>query len=67
MRNDSLNNYVNEITSLIKERAKKAKEDADNSKEGEESFNNGFLMAYHQMIATMKNQALAFDLNQEAI
>ena len=67
MRSDSLENYVNEITSILKERAKKAKENADNPKKGEESFNNGFLMAYHQMIATMKNQAPIFHIDEKDI
>ena len=67
MRRDSLNNYVNEITSILKERAIKAKEEADNPKKGEEDFKNGFLMAYHQMIATMKNQAPIFHINEKDI
>ncbi len=67
MRKDSLHNYVNEITSILKERAKKAKEDADHPEERNEDFNDGFLMAYHQMITTMKNQAPVFHIDEKDI
>jgi hypothetical protein len=68
MSKESIRNYMQEISCLIKDYAKQAKVDADHPKEGDSAdFNNGFLMAYHQVIAVMKNQAPFFDLTQEEI
>lgn len=68
MGKESLRNYIQEITCLLKDYARQAKVDADHPKEGDSAdFNDGFLMAYHQVIATMKNQAPFFDLTQEDI
>jgi hypothetical protein len=63
-----LENYIREISCLLKDCAKQAKVDADHPKEGDSAdFNAGFLMAYHQVIAIMKNQAPIFDLTQAEI
>ena len=60
--------YIREISCLLKDNAKQAKLDADHPKEGDSAdFNSGFLMAYHQVIAIMKNQAPVFDLEQKDI
>ena len=68
MGKESLRNYIQEISCLLKDYAKQAKIDADHPKEGDSAdFNDGFLMAYHQVIATMKNQAPFFELTQEDI
>jgi hypothetical protein len=68
MDEKSLKYYIGEISCLLKDNAKQAKLDADNPKEGDSAdFNAGFLMAYHQVIAIMKNQAPFFDLTQEEI
>ena len=68
MGKESLRNYIQEINCLLKDYAKQAKLDADHPKEGDSAdFNTGFLMAYHQVIAVMKNQAPFFDLTQEEI
>ncbi|WP_316359481.1 hypothetical protein [Candidatus Neptunichlamydia sp. REUL1] len=68
MRKESLNNYINEITELFKDNAKRAKQDADKPGEGESlDFNTGFLMAYHEVIATMKNQAPIFHIDEKDI
>ena len=68
MNEKSLENYIREINCLIKDYAKQAKIDTDHPKEGESSdFNAGYLMAYHQVIAVMKNQAPFFDLTQEEL
>lgn len=66
MDDKSLEHYVKEIIGLLKDHAKQAKLDADHPKKGDSAdFNSGFLMAYHQVITVMKNQAPFFDLNQE--
>ena len=68
MNNQSFRNYIREISCILKDNAKKAKLDADHpNKSDSAEFNSGFLMAYHQVIATMKNQAPLFDLDQEEI
>jgi hypothetical protein len=68
MNEESLKYYIREISCLLKDYARQAKLDADNPKEGDSAdFNNGFLMAYHQVIATMKNQAPFFDLTHEEL
>jgi hypothetical protein len=68
MDKSSLKNYIRQISSLLIDNAKQAKLDADHPKEGDSvDFNEGYLMAYHQVIATMKNQASFFDLGQEDI
>lgn len=68
MDEKSLRHYIREISCLLKDYARQAKIDADHPKEGDSAdFNDGFLMAYHQVIAVMKNQAPFFDLTQEDI
>lgn len=68
MQKDNLRNYIQEISCLLKDYARQAKVDADHPKESDSAdFNNGFLMAYHQVIAVMKNQADFFELTQEDI
>jgi hypothetical protein len=68
MDEKSLKHYIREINCLLKDYAREAKKVADHPKEGDSAdFNDGFLMAYHQVIAVMKNQAPFFDLTQEEI
>lgn len=65
MKNKNFETYIKYISDLLKDNAKKAKLEADNSKEGESDYNTGYLMAYYEVISTMKNQASIFDLEQE--
>jgi len=67
MDNENLRYYIKQISCLLKDNAKQAKLEADKPEEGRESYNNGYLMAYHEVIAIMKNQAPFFDLGQEDI
>lgn len=67
MKNKNFETYINYISDLLKDNAKKAKLEADNSKEGEFDYNTGYLLAYYEVISTMKNQASIFDLEQEDI
>ncbi len=52
---------------LLKEQAKEAKVDADNSGEDFKDYNNGQLMAYHTVISLLKNQAPFFNIKEEDI
>lgn len=66
MTEEKVKGYLSDSVTMLKEQAIQAKIDADCPKNDESSdFNSGFLMAYHQMIAIMKNQAPFFDLKQE--
>ena len=67
MDRESLKNYIQCVILLLKDNAKKSKVDADNPKEGDADYNTGYLMAYHEVIAIMKNQASAFGLEQEDV
>ena len=67
MHDISLKHYIREISCLLKNYARQAKLDADDPNKGNSDYNTGYLMAYHEVIATMKNQAPFFDLTQEEI
>lgn len=67
MENEKYKNYLIDLISIIKKQAKEAKIEADHPKEGYDSFNNGYLMAYHTVIEFMKNQTEIFNINQEDI
>lgn len=55
MKHKDFETYIKQISDLLK----------DNPKEGDSDYNTGYLMAYYQVISTMKNQAVVFDLEQE--
>jgi hypothetical protein len=67
MDEKNLKYYIREISCLLKDYARQAKIDADNPNKGNSDYNTGYLMAYHEVIATMKNQAPFFDLTQEEL
>ena len=67
MKNKNFELYIKYIGDLLKDNAKKAKLEADNPKEGDADYNTGYFMAYHEVIAIMKNRAPLFDLEQEDI
>ncbi len=67
MEDEKYKNYLIDLISIIKKQAKKAKLEADHPKEGYDSFNNGYLMAYHTVIEFMKNQTEVFNIDQEDV
>lgn len=67
MSEEKIKGYLYDFAQLLKQQAKEAKLEADNPPEGYASFNNGYLMAYHTVIEFMKNQTLAFNIDQEEI
>jgi hypothetical protein len=67
MENEKYKNYLVDLISIIKKQAKQAKLEADHPKEGYNSFNNGYLMAYHTVIEFMKNQTEIFNIDQNDI
>jgi hypothetical protein len=67
MTDEKYKHYLIDLISLIKSQAIEAKLEADHPKEGYDSFNNGYLMAYHTVIEFMKNQACVFKIDQKEI
>jgi len=67
MENEKYKSYLIDLVSIIKKQAKEAKLEADHPKEGYDSFNNGYLMAYHTVIEFMKNQTKIFNIDQKDI
>ncbi len=67
VEDEKYKNYIIDLISIIKKQAKEAKTEEDHPKEGCDSFNNGYLMAYHTVIEFMKNQTEVFKIDQEDI
>lgn len=67
MEYEKYKNYLTDLISIIKKQAKEAKQEADHPKKGYDSFNNGYLMAYHTVIEFTKNQTEVFDIDQRDI
>lgn len=67
MTDEKFKNYLIDLIALLKKQAKEAKMEADHPKEGNTSYNNGYLMAYHTVISFMKNQARAFNIDEKEI
>ena len=67
MEDEKYKSYLVDLISIIKKQAKEAKLEADHPKKGYESFNNGYLMAYHTVIEFMKNQTEVFSIDQADI
>ena len=67
MNDKKYKNYLIDLISILKKQAIEAKQDADSPEEGYESFNNGYLMAYHTVIEFMKNQTQVFDISEKEI
>ncbi len=57
-------NYLRDLTGLIIEKAKEAKLERDSTPEG---YEIGRLMAYHEIVSLMQQQAEIFDLSFEEI
>jgi len=46
MKDEKFKDYLFDLIALLKRQAKEAKLEADNPKDGRDSYNNGYLMAY---------------------
>lgn len=64
---EKIKGYLSDSIALLKEQAKEAKLEADNPKNENTSYKNGYLRAYHTVIEFMKNETLAFNIDQEEI
>lgn len=59
--------YVIDLARLLKEQALEAKHDSESSADSDKSFAAGRLMAYHEVISLMQQQAEAFGVSLSAI
>ncbi len=67
MNDEKFKGYLFDLVTILKIQAKEAKLDADKPKNDSSSYNDGYLMAYHSVISLMKNQALAFNIDEKDI
>jgi hypothetical protein len=63
----SIDLYVRDLGVLIKEKALEAKKESRSSPEGERAFALGRLMAFHEVISLMQQQARAFGITLEEL
>ncbi len=59
--------YICDSIALLKEQAKEAKKDADNSEEGYENYNKGSVMAYCSVFSILKHQAIVFNIDEKEL
>ncbi len=59
--------YLRDLGFLIKERALEAKNEYQNSDADGKEFREGYLAAYTNIINTMLNQAVSFDIDEKDI
>ncbi len=67
MSDEKFESYIWDLTFLLKELAREAKEKKDNSKPENLGYSIGYLMAFHRVIDLMKQQATAFNIKQEEL
>ncbi len=67
MSTDKFKNYTYDLGMLLKEKARAAKYDKDHSILEDTDYNTGYLMAFHEVIDLMKQQAQSFNIEQEEI
>ncbi len=59
--------YLSDSITLLKEQAKEAKKDADESEKGNEDYNQGHLRAYHSLFYLLKTQALVLNIDEKEL
>lgn len=68
MGGDKYKNYLYDLGVLLKEKAQIAKNEKDNPvNQKDNDYNIGYLMAFHEVIDLMKQQADAFNIKQGEI
>ncbi|MBF8262480.1 MAG: hypothetical protein HW387_145 [Parachlamydiales bacterium] len=66
MKDDKFENYIFDLGKLIKEKALEAKRIKESSS-NDDKYNIGYLMAFHEVIDIMKQQAVAFKIKQKDV
>ena len=67
MKDDKFKNYIYDLGKMLKEKAREAKRDKDTSSNGDDNYKIGYLMAFHEVIDLMKQQAVVFKIEQKEI
>jgi hypothetical protein len=67
MNEERVKGYLSDSITLLKERAREAKKDKHNSKEGFEDYNKGSVMAYCSVFSLLKRQAAAFNIDEKKL
>ena len=68
MSEDKFKYYLHDLGMLLKEKAQAAKNEKDNPVDQKDNdYNIGYLMAFHEVIDLMKQQADVFDIKQDDI
>jgi len=68
MSGDKFKYYLHDFGMLLKEKAQAAKNEKDNPRnQKDHDYNIGYLMAFYEIIDLMKQQADAFNINQDDI
>lgn len=68
MKDNLLKNYINDLGILLKGKARKAKTEKDEALNSDNlEYKIGYLMAMHDVISLMKQQADAFEIDQKLI
>lgn len=67
MTDDTLRNYLRDLAQLVKEQARGAKADRESAPAADREYAVGRLMAYHEIVSLMQQQAAAFGIDLEAL
>ena len=67
MKDDKFKSYIYDLGKLLKEKAREARRDKEMSSDGDDNYKIGYLMAFHEVIDLMKQQAVAFDIEQKDV
>lgn len=67
MTDDTSWNYLRDLGHLLKAQALDAKAERDGASVEDREYATGRLMAYHEVVSLMQQQAAAFGVNLEAL
>jgi hypothetical protein len=65
MNEEKIKGYLSDSITLLKDQAREAKQDADNSEE--EKYNEGHLMAYYLALSLLKREAIIQNIDENEI
>ena len=64
---EKIKRYLSDSISLLKDQAKKAKKEADNSEGNYKDYNKGELMAYCSLFSLLRHQASVFNIDEKEL
>ena len=64
---DPTANYLRDLGHILRDHALRARAERDRAGDGDGGYALGRLMAYHEVISLMQNQAVAFGLKLEQL